>query len=53
MNKEILKELIIQAQEMDIDIIKRELKMQFVGRINVIVGSRRAGKTFFIYQTIA
>ena len=53
MNREILKELIIQAQEMDIDIIKRELKMQFVGRINVIVGSRRAGKTFFIYQTIA
>jgi len=53
MDKEVLKELIIQAQEMEIDIIERELEMQFVGRINAIIGPRRAGKTFFIYQTIA
>ncbi|MDO9538066.1 MAG: ATP-binding protein [Thermoplasmata archaeon] len=53
MNRNVLKELIVQAQEMEIDIIERELKLLFTGRINAIIGPRRAGKTFFIYQAIA
>lgn len=52
MNKEILKKLILQAQEQDVQFIQRDLKIFSAGKINTIIGPRRAGKTFFMYQTM-
>jgi predicted AAA+ superfamily ATPase len=52
MNKETIKELIILSQERDIKLVERELEIHFIGKINSIIGPRRAGKTFFIYQNI-
>jgi|Deesub1362A_J573_1020465.scaffolds.fasta_scaffold00005_385 hypothetical protein len=52
MDKETIKELIILSQEQEVKLIKRDLKIHFAGRINSIIGPRRAGKTFFIYQNI-
>lgn len=50
MNKDALKNLILFNQERKIDLVERELKVDFVGKINSIIGPRRAGKTFFVYQ---
>ncbi len=52
MNKEILKKLILQAQEQDVQFIQRDLEIFSAGKINTIIGPRRAGKTFFMYQTM-
>lgn len=52
MDKEIIKKLIILAQERDVKLVERDLEIRFAGRINSIIGPRRAGKTFFIYQNI-
>ncbi|MFH1773355.1 MAG: ATP-binding protein [Methanobacteriota archaeon] len=52
MDKETIKKLIILAQERDVKLVERDLEIRFVGKINSIIGSRRAGKTFFIYQNI-
>lgn len=50
MNKEVLKRLILETQERDVKLIKRDVKINFIKKINVIIGPRRAGKTFFLYQ---
>jgi len=52
MNKEIIKKLIILAQERDVTLVERDMEIRFAGKINSIIGPRRAGKTFFIYQKI-
>lgn len=52
MDKEIIKKLILMAQERDVKLVERALEIRFAGRINSIIGPRRAGKTFFIYQNI-
>ncbi len=52
MNKETIKKLIILAQERDVKLVERDLDITFAGKINSIIGPRRAGKTFFIYQNI-
>ncbi|MCD6522164.1 MAG: AAA family ATPase [Candidatus Diapherotrites archaeon] len=52
MEKEVLKKLIVEAQEREVELVRRDLELDFVGKINVIVGPRRAGKTYFLYQTI-
>jgi len=52
MNKEIIKKLIILAQERDVTLVERDMEIRFAGKINTIIGPRRAGKTFFIYQKI-
>ena len=52
MNKEIIKKLIILAQERDVRLVERDMEIRFAGKINSIIGPRRAGKTFFIYQKI-
>lgn len=52
MNKEIIKKLIILAQEREVKLAPREMEIKFAGKINSIIGPRRAGKTFFIYQNM-
>ncbi len=52
MNKEIIKKLIILAQEHEVKLAPREMEIKFAGKINSIIGPRRAGKTFFIYQNL-
>jgi hypothetical protein len=52
MDKETIKKLIILAQEQEVKLVERELEIRFAGKINSVVGPRRAGKTFFIYQNI-
>lgn len=52
MDKEILKKLIVLAQERDIKPIERDIAIPFVGKISTIMGPRRAGKTYVIYQMI-
>lgn len=52
MKKETLKKLIILAQERNVELTERDLKISFTGKINTVIGPRRAGKTFFIYQII-
>ncbi len=50
MEKETLKKLIIQAQEQDVTLVQRDVEIHLSGKINTIIGPRRAGKTFFMYQ---
>jgi predicted AAA+ superfamily ATPase len=45
MNKETIKKLIILAQEREVTLAKRDTQIYFSGKINTIIGSRRAGKT--------
>ncbi|MCX9013876.1 MAG: ATP-binding protein [Candidatus Methanoperedens sp.] len=52
MDKDLIKKLIILAQERDVKLAKREVEIRFTGKINSIIGPRRAGKTFFIYQNM-
>jgi len=52
MDKETLKRLIILAQDREVGLVERELKLHYAGKINSIIGARRAGKTFFIYQNM-
>lgn len=52
MNKETIKKLIILAQEREVTLAKRDTQIYFSGKINTIIGSRRAGKTYFMYQMI-
>ncbi len=53
MNKELLKKIIIEYQEFvtGIKIIPREYRVEPAGNY-IIVGPRRAGKTYFLYQII-
>lgn len=53
MNKELLKKIIIEYQEFvaGIKIIPREYRIEPAGNY-IIVGPRRAGKTYFLYQII-
>ena len=52
MNKDTIKKLIILSQERDVKLVERDLEIHFAGKINTIIGPRRAGKTFFIHQNI-
>jgi predicted AAA+ superfamily ATPase len=52
MNKDTIKKLIILSQEQKVNLVERDLEIRFAGRINTIIGPRRAGKTFFIYKKI-
>ena len=52
MDKETIKKLIILAQERDVKFVQRDTQIHFSGKINTIIGSRRAGKTYFMYQII-
>lgn len=52
MDKETIKRLIILSQEREVKLVRREMEIQFAGKIISIIGTRRAGKTFFIYQKI-
>ncbi len=52
MDKSVLKRLIIQSQEREINLVERDIDINFRGKINSIIGPRRAGKTFLIYQLI-
>ncbi|MBC2697346.1 MAG: ATP-binding protein [ANME-2 cluster archaeon] len=52
MDKETIKKLIILAQERDVKFAQRDTQIYFSGKINTIIGSRRAGKTYFMYQII-
>ncbi len=52
MEKEVVKRLIVQGQEKEVDMVRRSSELDFVGKINVVIGPRRAGKTYFIYQTM-
>ena len=52
MDKDMIKKLIVLSQEQDVKLVERDLEISFAGKINTIIGSRRAGKTFFIYQKI-
>jgi predicted AAA+ superfamily ATPase len=52
MNKDTIKKLIILSQEQKVNLVERDLEIRFAGRINTIIGPRRAGKTFFIYQNM-
>ena len=45
MDKETIKRLIILAQERDVKFVQRDTQIFFSGKINTIIGSRRAGKT--------
>ena len=53
MDKETIKKLIILSQEREVKLVRREMEIQFAGKIISIIGTRRAGKTFFIYQKIS
>lgn len=53
MDKETIKKLIILAQERDVKFVQRDTQIYFSGKINTIIGSRRAGKTYFMYQIIS
>jgi len=52
MDKDTIKKLIILAQERDVKLAQRDTQIYFSGKINTIIGSRRAGKTYFMYQII-
>ncbi len=52
MKKDVFKRLILEGQENEREIVRRDVKLDFVGKINAVVGPRRAGKTYFLYQTI-
>ncbi|RMD86192.1 MAG: ATP-binding protein [Candidatus Dadabacteria bacterium] len=52
MDKETLKKLIILAQGRDVKLVQRDLEIHYTGKINSVIGPRRAGKTFFIYQNM-
>ena len=52
MDKDTIKRLIIIAQERDVQLVERDMRICFAGKINTIIGPRRAGKTFFIYQNM-
>ena len=51
-DKDTIKKLIVMSQEQDVKLVERDLEISFAGKINTIIGPRRAGKTFFIYQKI-
>ncbi len=53
MNKELIKKIIIEYQELaaEIKIIPREYSIEPAGNY-IIIGPRRAGKTYFMYQII-
>mgnify|MGYP000913826824 CR=1 FL=1 len=52
--KEILKRIYSDFQDKNFEITKREAVLPDIsGRIHTIIGPRRAGKTFFLYQIIA
>ena len=52
-NKEQIKEYLIDFQKKNIPkLIKRELKIPNTKKIISIIGPRRAGKTYFLFQTI-
>ena len=53
MDKETIKKLILLHQGRDVQLVERDMRLHFAGRINVMIGPRRAGKTFFIYQNIS
>ncbi len=40
------------SQEREVKLVRREMEIQFAGKIISIIGTRRAGKTFFKYQKI-
>lgn len=52
MDKETIKKLILLVQERDVGLVNRDSEIHFAGKINAIIGPRRAGKTFFVYQNI-
>ncbi|SNR73897.1 ATP-binding protein [Desulfurobacterium atlanticum] len=54
MRKELLKEIIISFQRKELpDIIQRDLQIPInTGKIVTLIGVRRSGKTYFLYQTI-
>lgn len=53
MQKETIKKLILQNRErMPFQLFERHIPIIETKQINVIIGLRRAGKTFFLYQTI-
>lgn len=50
MDKDTIKKLILMSQEQDVTLVERDMEIHFAGKINTIIGPRRSGKTFFIYQ---
>lgn len=53
MNSEEVKEYILDFQKRELpELVERELKVNSSKRIKTVVGPRRAGKTFFMFQKI-
>lgn len=52
MDKETIKRLILLAQKREVKLVERDIKIPFSGKISAIVGPRRAGKTYLMYQYI-
>lgn len=47
---EMLKELIKENQKIDFDLIPREIKTIKIKKIYTVIGPRRSGKTYFLFQ---
>lgn len=53
MDKEAIKEYLIEFQKRELpQLVERELKIPETNKIITIIGPRRAGKTFFLFQLI-